>query len=179
MVAILFIFLAVVLLGFYLFWMVIFSDYVIYPIDNMGTTSVFIIEIDYINPWFFLFEFPFVAIGAGAAFAIGSQFMSKGWEVVGGYIILALTLVGVCLYTTLYFLTYNLIYQLVPQNIIPAETGYDTHMFIQSAISNGTVLSRYFWTAFSFVVAGAVMGLLGSYISRKKRAPNHTMPQQK
>lgn len=158
--------------------MVGFSDYVVYPIDNMGTTSVWITVIDYINPWFFLFEFPFVVIGAGVAFTIGSKIMSKGWKVVGGYTILALTLVGLCLYTTLYFLTYNWIYQLVPQNIIPADTGYDTHMFLQSAISNGTVLSGYFWTAFCFVVAGVVMGLLGSRIGTKKRVPNHTMPQQ-
>jgi hypothetical protein len=73
----------------------------------MGTTSVFTAKIDYINPWFFLFEFPFVLIGTCVALIIGSKIMSKGWKIVGGYTILALTLVGVCLYTTLDLLTYN------------------------------------------------------------------------
>jgi hypothetical protein len=164
----LFVFFAVVFLGFCLLILVGLSDNVVYPVDDMGTTSVSDTVNQYINPWFILFEFPFLVISAGAGLAIGSRTMSKGWKVVGGWTILALTLLGVCLYTTLSFLTYDWLYQLVPQNIAPwSPSGIDTHMFIQMAISNATVLSRYFWTAFGFVIAGVVAGLLGSHIGRR------------
>lgn len=178
-VAGLFVLLALVFLGFCLLFVVGLSDNVVYPIDDMGTTSVWNVVVDYINPWFCLFEFPFVGIGAVVGLAVGSRGMSKGWKVCGGYTILALALLGVSLYATLNYLVYDGLYQLVPQNIVPAYTGLDTHMFVQSAISNAIVLSRYFWTAFCFVVAGVVTGLLGSLIGTKTSASDHTMQMQK
>jgi ABC-type sulfate transport system permease component len=87
--------------------------------------------------------------------------MPKGCKVVGGWTILALTLLGVCLYAILSFLTYDWLYQLVPQNI--GTWPLDTHEFIQQAISNTTVLSRYFLTAFVFIFLGVVVGLLVSW----------------
>ena len=167
-VAGLFVLVAVIFLGFCLLIWVGISDNMVYPIDDMGTTSVENVLYTYINPLYAYFELPFLVISAGVGLAIGSRAMSKGWKVVGGWAILALTLLGVCLYTTLSFLTYDWIYQLVPQNIAPwSPSGIDTHMFIQMAISNATVLSRYFWTAFGFVIAGLVAGLLGSRIGRR------------
>jgi hypothetical protein len=162
-------FVLVVFLGFLLFLVVVLSDNVVYPIDDAGTTDVENVLYSYINPWFVLFELPFVAIGAVTGSAIGSRTMSKGWKVVGGWAILALALLGFCLYITLSFLTYDWLYQLVPQNVGPWPL--DTHEFIQQAISNATVLSRYFLTAFVFVVLGLVTGLLGSYRARYGHFP--------
>jgi hypothetical protein len=164
-VAGLFTFIAVVFLGFVLTVVVGLSENVVYPIDNMGTTDVENALWTYINPWFVLFELPFVVISAVVGLAIGSRTMSKGWKVVGGWTILALTLLGGCLYAILSFLTYYWLYQLVPQNI---AWPLDTHMFIQLAIANATVLSRYFWTAFVFIVLGVGTGLLGVYGGRTR-----------
>jgi uncharacterized protein involved in cysteine biosynthesis len=86
--------------------------------------------------------------------------MSKGWKVVGGWTVLALTLLGGCLYTILSFLTYDWLYQLVPQTPAWLNLGIDAHMFTQLAIANATVLSRYFLTAFVFIFLGVVSGLL-------------------
>jgi len=162
----LFIFLAVIFLEFCHYILVVGSDNMVYPVLDMGTTSVWMTVGNYISPWFFWFTFPFVIISAGVGLAMGSRITSKGWKVTLGYTILAMALLGVCLYITLTFLTYNWIYQLVPQNIIVSgySGSHDMHTFIQSAIGNGTVLSRYFWTAFQFVVAGVVVGFIGSQI---------------
>jgi len=167
-VAGIFTFLLVVFLGFCLIILVGLSENVVYPIDDLGTTSVETILYGYINPWFVLFELPFVVISAVVGLAIGSRTMSKGRKIVGSWAILALTLLGFCLYITLSFLTYDWLYQLAPQNIgLPVNSSLDTHKFIQQAISNATVLSRYFLTAFVFVVLGVVTGLLGLYFGRR------------
>jgi hypothetical protein len=156
--AAIFTFIVAICLGFGLAIFVGLSENVVYPIDDMGTTSVENILWTCINPWFVLFELPFVIISPIVGLAIGSRKMSKGWKVVEGWTILALTLLGGCLYTTLSFLTYDWLYQLVPQNI--GAWPLDTHTFIQLAMANATVLSRYFLTAFVFVVLGLVTGLL-------------------
>lgn len=144
-VAGLFILIVVVFLGLFLTVVVELSENLVYPIDDLGTTSVENILGTYINPWFVLFELPFVVISAVAGLVTGSRTTSKGWKVVGGWTILALTLLGFCLYIALSFLTYDWLYQLVPQNIgLPLNSSLDRHMFIQQAISNATVLSRYF-----------------------------------
>jgi hypothetical protein len=158
-----------IFLGFGLAIFVGLSENVVYPIDDMGTTSVESILWTYINPWFVLFELPFVIISPVVELAIGSRTMSKGWKVVGGWTVLALTLLGGCLYIILSFLTYDWLYQLVPQNI--GTWPLDTHEFIQQAIANATVLSRYFLTAFVFVILGLVTGLLGSYRARYGHFP--------
>jgi len=169
--AAIFTFIVAIFLGFGLAIVVGLSENVVYPIDDMGTTSVENILYTYINPWFVLVELPFVVISPVVGLAIGSRTMSKGWKVVGGWTILALTLLGGCLYTILSFLTYDWLYQLVPQNI---AWPLDTHMFIQLAIANATVLSRYFLTAFVFIVLGVVAGLLvwGKYERYPARAKN-------
>ena len=162
----LFIFFAVAFLEFCHAILVSFPHNLVYPVLDMSTFDVSRLVGEYISPWFFWFTFPFVIVGVGVGLAMGSRITSKGWKVTLGYTILAVTLLGVCLYITLYSLTYNWIYQLVPQNIIVSgySASHDMHTFIQSAIGNGTVLSGYFWTAFQFVVAGVVVGFIGSAI---------------
>jgi hypothetical protein len=170
--AALLVFVAVIFLGFCLGILVGWSDNAVYPIDDLGSTSVATILLRHINPWFVLFELPFVVISVGVGLAIGTRTMSKGWKVVGGWTILALALLSVCLYVILSFLAYDWLYQLVPQNIgLPLSSRIDSRMFIQLAISNATVVSRYFWVGFGFVVVGAVTGLYGSFIAREKQ-PN-------
>ena len=122
----------------------------------------------YIRPWFFWFTFPFVIVAVGVGLAMGTRMTSKKWKVPLAYTILAMTLAGIFLYVTLHVLTYNWIYQLVPNIILPySRSNPDMHTFIQTAIGNSTVLSRYFWTDFQFVVAGVVVGFIGSQIKGK------------
>jgi hypothetical protein len=153
-------FIVAILLGLGLAIFVGLSENVVYPIDDLGTTSVESILWEYINPWFFLVELPFVLISPVVGLAIGSRTMSKERKVVGSWTILVLTLLGGCLYTILSFLTYDWLYQLVPQTPAWLNLGIDAHTFIQLAIANATVLSKYFLTAFVFIVLGVVAGLL-------------------
>jgi len=158
------VFVAVVLLEFLHFFVVITADYMVYPVLDMGTTSVANDVSAYLNPWFFWFEFPFVIISIVVGLYFGSRIASKGWKVAAGYTVFALIIIGISLYVTLYFLTYDWIFQLVQQDVSVPGSNFDMHTFIQSAIGNGTVLSRYYWTAFQFAAAGAIVGLLGSQI---------------
>ena len=159
----LFIFLAVAVLEFCHYILVKWPK-LVYPVLDVGTTWARNTVGEYLGPWFFWFTFPFVIVGVGVGLAMGSRITSKGWKVTLGYTILAVTLVGVCLYVTLHALAYNWIYQLVTQNIVAGMSNYSTHMFIQSTIGNSTVFSIYFWTAFQLVVAGVVVGFIGSAI---------------
>ncbi len=133
----------------------------------MSTHDVSRLVGEYIDPWFFWFTFPFVIIGVGVGLAMGSRITSKRWKVTLGYTVLAVTLVGVGLYFALHSLAYDWIYQLVTQNIVAGISKYSTPMFIQSTVGNSTVFSRCFWTAFQFVVAGVVVGFIGSQIKGK------------
>lgn len=168
--AALFVFVATIFLGFFLGILVGWSDNVVYPVDDLGSTSVATILLGHINQWFVLFELPFVVISVGVGLAIGSRTMSKGWKVVGGWTILALALLGVCLYVILSFLAYDWLYVLVAKDIgLPLSSSLDSRMFIQLAISNATVVSRYFWVGFGFVVVCVVTGLYGSFMARGKQ----------
>lgn len=164
-----FIFLALALLEFVHFVVVGWSDNMVYPVLDMGTTSVWMEVSKYLNGWFFLFEFPFVIASAVLCFVMGSRIKTKGWKVTVGYTALALTVLGICLYVVLDLLTYNWMYQLVPNIIlIMSPSNPDMHTFIRAAIGNGTVLSRYFWTAFQFVVSAGIVGFVGSQIVRER-----------
>jgi hypothetical protein len=165
----LFVFLTIAFFGFFLVVTLSYLvDDVIPPVDDIGTLSQATILSNDIVPWFFWIELCFVVIGVGVGLKIGSQTILESWKVVGGYIISAVAILGGSLYIALNYLVYNLIYQLAPPIVIYTNTGtYDTHTFIQSTILNGMIFSWIFWTAFCFVVAGVVMGLLGSQIGRE------------
>jgi hypothetical protein len=147
-------------------------NYVIPEVDDIGTLNQATILSNDIVPWFFWIELCFVVIGVGVGLKIGPQTGRESRKIVGGYIISAVAILGVCLYIALDYLIYNLIYQLAPKIIIITATGtYDTHTFIQSTILSGMIFSWIFWTAFGIVALGValgvVMGFLGSQIGRE------------
>jgi hypothetical protein len=169
----LFAFLTIVFLGFCVYATLENTvNHVIPTVDGIGSLTQATILSNEIVPLFFWVELGFVAIGVGVGLKIEPQIVLESRKKVGGYIISASAILGVCLYIALNYLVYNLIYQLVPPLTIDTYRGtYDLHTFIQSTILNDMIFSRLFWSAFFYVALGVafggVIGFFGSQMDRE------------